>query len=303
MPCERGTLVPSSDGLPGRCVGPWSKDKLYYVRSYLDLVSRAMRDTFPERAYVDLFAGPGRCVLDDDSGEIAGSPMIALGVPFKFTTYHFVEADPQAMEALRTRVEHMGAEVSVKYYPGDANDLVPRLVADLPKSSLDVAVIDPTGLHLRFESLRALAARRRIDLIYLFPEGMAVKRNLEKFLDQPNSMLDEVLGTDAWRSRALGRRGLPELPEEEHWEEVVRPIVEIFRNQLGRLGYVEVKLGSEIVVRNRRNVPLYYLVFASKHPLGQSSGAKSKRWVRRDSENSLTDPVKTCTFRAGADVL
>lgn len=268
MPCKRGSLVPASDGLPARCVGPWSADKLYYIRRYLELFSSAMREKFRQRAYIDLFAGPGRCVLDDDSGEIKGSPLEALSVPFQFTTYHFVEEDSETLAALKARVRRTAPQAIAKYYPGDANKIIPELVRNLPTSSLDVAVVDPTGLHLRFESLRLLIGGRRMDLIYLFPEGMAVKRNLKEFLDQTTSPLDEILGTNKWRTRALARL-MPDLAEGEQWEEVVRPIVEIFGNQLGTLGYAKVELRSQIVVRNRKNVPLYYLVFASKNPLGQ----------------------------------
>ena len=104
MPCERGTLVPAGDGLPARCVEPWSRDKLYYVRGYLDLFARAMHRKFAVRHYVDLFAGPGRCVFDDDSGEIDGSPLQALSIEPRFTRYHFVDVDPGALAALRTRL-------------------------------------------------------------------------------------------------------------------------------------------------------------------------------------------------------
>jgi len=268
MPCERGTLVPASDGLPARCVGPWSADKLYYVRRYLEVFSVAMRKKFPSRAYIDLFSGPGRCVVDDDSTELAGSPLVALGILHQFTEYHFVEADNRAMAALKQRVAISTPGARVKYYPGDANDFVRELARNLPASSLNVAVIDPTGLDFRFESLRLLTEGRKIDLIYLFPEFMDVKRNLDTYLGQSRSPLDEVLGTSEWRSRVMARKGILQLPEEEHWEKYGRPIVELFREQLEKLDYVDVRLGSEIVVRNRRNVPLYYLVFASKHELG-----------------------------------
>jgi len=228
-----------------------------------------MQNTFPERHYLDLFAGPGRCVLDDGSGEIDGSPLVALGIPFQFTEYHFIEVNPEAMLALRTRVARAAAHASVTYHDGDANDLVESIVATIPKTSLNVALVDPTGLHLRFETLRRLTEGRRMDLIYVFPEGMAVKRNIEKFLEQRSSPLDELLGTTEWRPRAQARLSLPDPKDpDRHWDQAARPIVEILHRQLTSLGYMEVRLGSEIVVRNRRNVPLYYLVFASKHPLG-----------------------------------
>jgi three-Cys-motif partner protein len=269
MPCERGTLVPVVDGLLGRCVGRWSDDKLHYVGGYLRIFARAMHEMFPIRHYVDLFAGPGRCRFDDDSGEIDGSPLLALSLAQPFTKYHFVDTDSAALDALKRRIELRGITADVAFYPADANDVVDVLRAAIPEHSLSVVVVDPTGLDFRFDALRRLVAGRRMDLIYLFPEGMAAKRNLEKFLPQAVSALDEVLGSREWRRRVPSR-----LPDSEgdsaHWrDEVGRPIVEILRAQLATLGYREVTLGSEVLVRSSaRNLPLYYLVFASKHELG-----------------------------------
>jgi hypothetical protein len=107
-----------------------------------------------------------------------------------------------------------------------------------------------------------------MDLIYVFLEGMAAKRNLEKFLRRADSPLDQALGTDAWRGLVRGRMLDPADPEAQ-WEQVGRPLVDILRQPLVMLGYQDIRLGSEIIgVRNRRNAPLYYLVFASKHSLG-----------------------------------
>lgn len=269
MACERGALVNAADGVPARCVGPWSADKLYYVARYLDLFSRAMYKQFPVRHYLDLFAGPGRCVFDDGSGEIEGSPLVALGLVHPFTQYHFVDADPKAVVALRQRVERLGwREPDVQFYAEDANDSVNRLAGAVPPAALSVAVIDPTGLHFRFDSLRVLTHGRRMDLIYLFPEGMAAKRNLQTFLDQDHSPLDDVLGTREWRT-TVAPRLRRELTAEAHWDQVGHPLVSTLQRQLVGLGYESIHLGSEIIaVRNRTNVPLYYLVFASKHVRG-----------------------------------
>ncbi|MFQ5852199.1 MAG: three-Cys-motif partner protein TcmP [Candidatus Binatia bacterium] len=267
MGCQRGHLVQASDGLPARCVGPWSRHKLFYVRGYLDLVSRAMRRTFRDRHYLDLFAGPGRCVVDDGSGEIDGSPLIPFSLPIAFTAYHFAEADSEALAALKARIQRAYPTAQVTYHEGDSNHLIEELRNVVPSSSLNVALVDPTGLHLQFESLSRLTRGRRMDLIYLFPEGMAVKRNIEQFLGQQSSPLDDVLGTTQWRTR-FGKRLPVSKDAEAEWERTGRPIVEVFRNQLTSISYKDVRIGSEIVVRNRNNVPLYYLVFASKHRLG-----------------------------------
>jgi three-Cys-motif partner protein len=267
MPCERGTLVTAADGLAARCVGPWSGDKLDYVRRYLELFALAMNATFPARHYIDLFAGPGRCRFDDDSGEIDGSPILALSVAPPFTKCHFVDRDPAALGALRQRVARRGAEANAEFYQLDANQAVDALRASIPSQALCVAVIDPTGLHLHFDALRRLVEGRRVDLIYLFPEGMAVKRNLDRFREEQTSPLDEVLGSDEWRRRVPV--SFPErMGPDQDWEHAGRPIVEILKRQLVTLGYRDVEIGDEVVVRNTRNVPLYYLVFASRASLG-----------------------------------
>jgi three-Cys-motif partner protein len=269
MPCERGTLVPAQDGLLARCVGRWSDDKLYYVGGYLQIFARSMRETFPVRHYVDLFAGPGLCRFDDDSGEADGSPLVALGVPHPFTQYHFVDTDGAALEALKRRIEQRGITASVAYYQTDANEAVDALRAAIPEHALSVVVADPTGLTLRFDALRRLVTGRRMDLIYLFPEGMSAKRNLEKFLPQEVSLLDEALGSRDWRRRVPAPLPSADAGDPSAWDSVGRPIVEVLRQQLTTLGYREVSLGSEVLVRSTtRNLPLYYLVFASKHELG-----------------------------------
>lgn len=269
MHYKRGTLVSASDGLPARCVGTWSGDKFYYIRGYLELFARAMHAMFPRRAYVDLFAGPGRCVCDDRSGELDGTPLIALQVSQPFTAYHFVEADSEAMAALRTRAARLASTAVPGFHEFDANRAVDTIVGQLPTDALSVAVIDPTGLHLRFDSLRRLTAGRRTDLIYIFPEGMAAKRNIDRFLAQTDSRLDRVLGTRSWRDRvAAGLKAKSLADPQIEWQMLGRPIVEVFREQLTLLGYVDVKLGSEVLVRNTKHVPLYYIVFASKHALG-----------------------------------
>jgi three-Cys-motif partner protein len=268
---KTGTLYPASDGSNARVVGPWSETKAHYVRAYLALFSNAMRNVFPVRHYVDLFAGPGRCLVVEDSREFEGSPLLALNLMHPFTEHHFVEADQFAMIALRARVDRLGGDHRVHYYPVDANQAVDEILPKIPRDSCNVAVIDPTGFDFDFDSLRRLTSGLRMDLIYLFPEGMSGKRNLQTFLEQRDSRLDRCLGTVEWRSRVTNLpANASNLTETQFRDLIVHPILGMFKEQLGTLGYVEVHDGSEILVKNTLNVPLYYLVFASKHGLGKN---------------------------------
>jgi hypothetical protein len=81
-----------------------------------------------------------------------------------------------------------------------------------------VRLIDPTGLQLRFETLKTLTVGRRIDLIYMFPEGIAARRNLERFLKKPDDRLSVSLGTDAWKPKVR-----PILRTPESWDAIRAP--------------------------------------------------------------------------------
>jgi hypothetical protein len=68
-----------------------------------------------------------------------------------------------------------------------------------------------------------------------------------------------------------------------------RQLIDLYQIKLQDLGYSEVRRGDEIgdepLIRNvKRNAPLYRLLFASKHPLGE------KFWhdiTRRDIHGQL----------------
>ncbi|MBF0556242.1 MAG: hypothetical protein HQK96_17115 [Nitrospirae bacterium] len=76
-----------TDGLPIQCVGPWVEDKYYFLERYL-LASKEARKKFAEKGnavFIDLFSGPGRCVIENEDREIDGGGLRAfkcVEVPF-----------------------------------------------------------------------------------------------------------------------------------------------------------------------------------------------------------------------------
>src|SRR5205814_1678337 len=101
--CKTTEPTIADDGLLARCVGKWSEDKVYYISRYAGIFSTGMKQRFPDRAYVDFFSGPGRCVLNDGRGEFDGTPLRALQSTDAFSEYHFVEQDPDLFAALQKR--------------------------------------------------------------------------------------------------------------------------------------------------------------------------------------------------------
>lgn len=88
-----------SDGLVVKDSGVWAKEKLYYLERYLDIVSVGMKKKWAGKLYyVDLFAGPGKCLIrGTNNEEVDGSPLIAL--KFNFAKYFFVESDEKCYQS------------------------------------------------------------------------------------------------------------------------------------------------------------------------------------------------------------
>jgi spore photoproduct lyase len=257
----------ASDGLPIRCVGLWARDKYFYLKRYFEIFTSAMKDKW-KLYYIDLFAGCGKCRIRETGEEIDGSALVSLSVKYPFKKYIMVELDSEAVNALKKRVEKTPYKDQVKIIPGDCNEKINEIIAEIPERSLSLAVVDPTGLHIKFETLQKLTEDLRIDLIITFPEGMDINRNLSKFIKQSHSILDDYIGDEGWRQ--LFPKHIKEINQltSSHIE---KSLIGYYRKNLGKLGYGEIKSGDEILIRSsQKNLPLYYLLFASKHPLGHT---------------------------------
>jgi three-Cys-motif partner protein len=257
------TLRPASDGLPLRCVGGWSKAKYYYLKNYIDAFATATRLKWHGKIYyIDLFAGPGKSRVRDTEEEIDASPLLALNSPFPFANYFFVDLDREVLSVLSERCRSHALYGSIRFIAGDCNKIIDEIISEIPLRSLSLAFIDPTGVHFNFPTVQKLATRK-IDLIVTFPQGMAINRNIKKFLTEKHSPLDEWIGDEEWRELYYKKL------KERRDETVEKGIIGYYGRKLEALGYQEVKMGDEVLVRStRKRLPLYCLLFACKHPLG-----------------------------------
>jgi three-Cys-motif partner protein len=248
---------PGPDGLPVQCVGPWAADKHYYLRQYIEATRAVRADYLPPKgkggaAFVDLFAGPGM-VRERDTGAIRdGSPMVALGhTAAPFTRLVLCDLDPDNIRALRERTS--SAAHRVIPIEGDCNKQIDKIIEAIPEFGLNIALIDPFALQaLKFSTIQRLAAFKRMDLVIHFPTA-DIKRNLGH-KDSTRGYLDEALGTKDWESKISSNTDVARL-------------IEIFKAQLATLGYLSTQVRSQ-PIKNGQNLPLYYLVYASKNPRG-----------------------------------
>jgi three-Cys-motif partner protein len=254
--------VVKEDGLPVREVGAWTEEKLVFWNRYIEITTTAMVDS-PKWSsglvYVDLFAGPGVCKLKESGKRIPGSPLIAAYAPKPFKRILLCEMDSSTARACESRIKATDAFDRCHVFTGDCNEKISEIVRSIPKGALTLAFIDPTGLHAKFEAIAALSRWGRVDLLLLFADAYDIVRNVDAYVQDPNSKLDQVLGPESnWRDHW---RGL----ENRSSKNVRCMFADIYKRQLERHLHYR-KFGEKTMCCSRG--ALYRLIYASKHDRG-----------------------------------
>lgn len=245
----------AADGLPARPSQPYATEKLHYVAHYQTIFAQGMKGKWPNRIYIDLLAGPGRCRIRDTGEEFKGSPILSFEAPF--TTRIFVEAEPSLAAALRQR-----ATGPCRVIEADCNraDTIAKIREQCPSNALGLAFIDNLGLDVSFSTIAALTRDRRIDLMVVM-QLQDLTRNVQDVLAgrDDRRRVDDFFGGPAWESRS---RQL--MDANASAGEVASGLVTFYGEQLGTIGYSHVA-ESRTIMKNSVNAAQYRLVLAGKH--------------------------------------
>lgn len=243
-----------ADGLPARISDPWAQEKLAYLSKYMSIFTVGMSKKW-RCVYLDLLAGPGRCVEDTTGVEFDGSPLVAASQKRSFSNLVLVEEHPELATALRQRI---GTKATV--IQGDCNDppVIEALRGTLGYGALGLAFVDNLGLDVSLATLRALSDDRKVDLCITFQIG-DLKRNLRRALQGADAERWSAFFGEGWRPVAedAERRNLSA-------EETANLLLDFYGRQLNAIGYPHVA-HSRRVMKNSRNVGLYRLILAGKH--------------------------------------
>jgi len=157
------------DGLPVRDSGQWAKEKLYYVGRYMSIFNGGMKNMWPRRGYIDLMAGPGRCIERETGEEFHGSPLLALKSQPPFAQAVFVESDPTSAAALTSRTTNESARRSVLTSDCNAPSTIAQIRQAIAPRMLSLCFVDNLGLNVTFDTIRNLVdGNRPIDLMFTF---------------------------------------------------------------------------------------------------------------------------------------
>ena len=212
--------------------------------------------------------------MDRRSGEeFAGSAEIALETTdAPFTRLRFFEKE--RAEQLHNSLQNQTRGRDVEIFSGDCNDKIGKALSDLSQYNWapTFAFIDPNGPDCHWSTLEALArfkkakhkkATHKTEIWLLFADGMFT-RNLPldgNINPAEKEKMTRMFGTEDWVYIYKARRDKRLDPPNARTEYVNLMQWNIEK----RLGY---KWTHILQVFNEQNSPLYHLIFATDHEVG-----------------------------------
>ena len=267
--------VLEDDGLITPDVGFWAEKKYRLVQNYAGMFAASMKGKWDHLVYVDLFAGAGRSLLRDSNRIVAASPLLALDIPSPFTRYIFCELDEEKIAALQQRVGRDYEQHDVRFLHGDANSLVDRILAEMPRPHRGCKVLgfcfaDPYNLeNLSFDTIRQLA-QRFFDFLVLIPTGMDARRNMAIYEAKPGSKLDIFLGAADWREAWR--------EAQQRCEGVELFLTRYYGERMASIEYKPTEPQETVAIRNEKNSTIYRFGFYSRHNLAKKFWQQVKKY-------------------------
>ncbi|MBN1876922.1 MAG: three-Cys-motif partner protein TcmP [Anaerolineae bacterium] len=181
--------------------------------------------------------------------------------------------DADNIQTLQRRCLYSPYADHIQYFQENCNTAVHRITREIQRMDhcyiegvwpcLNLAFLDPEGLELQWDTIKALA-QLRTDLVIHYSQ-MGLQRYMPIAIEDPNdTRIDRFFGCRDWRNiytQGQGKTGM------------YGELISLYKQNLSALGYVEVKSDDEVwripTMRNTKNAPLYCLIFASKSDLGE----------------------------------
>lgn len=261
--------------------GPWTRDKLDILKSYLDRYTTVLKNQSFLLTYVDAFAGSGFWMprsagaLEDPTDFRAmwkGSAATALDINNKpFDRLVFIEKDDDRYSSLKKLARrHTGRQIEI--VKEDANKAIPDLCCTFRDYDRAVVFLDPFATQVSWSTVETLADTKIVDCWILFPLGAILRMMPSKRDPDPElaSHLDRVFGgRKHWKCLYQNAPQL-ELFGQQNRERISggEPVIELYRERLNSV--FEKVAPTPRVLCNRNNTPMFALYFAASNKEGAS---------------------------------
>jgi three-Cys-motif partner protein len=258
-------INPEDDGLFIPEVREWSLEKYRLFGSYCEIFTSGMYHHWHNLVYIDLFAGAGYVKVKENGKIYYSSSLIALSLKKPFTKYILCEQDTERYLSLKERIKRDFSHYDVVVLNRDSNEAIDEILSHIPtynkkNTVLPFCFVDPFSLNLHFNTIKTLGNRGLMDFLILQALHMDANRNLEKYLKDENSRIENYLGVSNWREQYQKYCG-------GKAKNFVKFLADIYKAQMTEMGYLADHNMYQIR-SNEKNLPLYYLAFFSKHPRG-----------------------------------
>jgi three-Cys-motif partner protein len=303
-----GRRKATSEGKAHSFGGDWTATKLAVLEKYLTAYTTALKDKPTHarpfrKAYIDAFAGTGyrslrreeessNSLLFPDLADKApqqlldGSARLALKTQPRFDRYIFIERDAARcaeLEALKNEFPDLAADIRVEQ--GEANKEIQSICQKDWRSHRAVLFLDPYGMQVEWQTIKAIAKTEAIDLWLLFPLGIGVSRLLTRSGDIPagwRTRLDKLLGTQDWYEEFYRVEYKPTLfgTDEERVVKATNDSIGRYFND--RLKTIFPGVAEPGVLRNSANCPLYLLCFAAGNDAGAPIALKIANYLLKE---------------------
>ncbi len=279
-------------------IDSWTRDKLEKVEAYLAAYLTALKNQKFTLEYIDAFAGngfvtrkidmPAQTLFDTDETVILrdfidGSARVALQTTPPFARYTFIEKHRARCRDLeRLKVDFPNLATSIEVICGEANSHVQDLCRPdwIRAQRRGVMFLDPYGTQVTWETIRAIANTRAIDLWILFPLG-TVNRLLNRngqIRPGRKRRLDTLFGEAKWFDeiyQATEHNTLFRDSPSIAFSKTSDPFGAITRYFVRRLQTVFANVAEKpLIMRNSANSPMFLLCFAAGNPKGAPIAVK-----------------------------
>jgi three-Cys-motif partner protein len=281
--------------------GNWTDDKLARVKKYIEAYTKIMNKQKFKVAYIDAFAGTGyreekkntkganeqqsSIFQDDELTEISqyseGSVQIALKVDPGFDKYFFIDKSKKHYgELMKLKESFPDKSSKIECVHDDANQYLTKFCKKCDwKSRRALVFLDPYGMQIDWETIRAIAGTQAIDLWYLFPLGVGINRLLKKEIDDiPKSWEDKltsILGTSEWRSAFYSEVSADTLfgtevttYKDADFDKIKKFFIDRLKTEFPGVAK------NPLLLYNSKKNPLYLLCFAAGNPKGAKTAVK-----------------------------
>jgi three-Cys-motif partner protein len=254
-------------------IGSWSEIKLQIVREYAEKYSVILsKQDRIKHDYIDAFAGAGVHISRNTKELVPGSPLNALHVDPPFNQLYLIDLDGKKTEILEEVTSHRN---NVHIYQGDCNDILlkevfPRVKYEHYRRAL--CLLDPYGLHLKWEVINTAAKMKSIEIFLNFPimdmNRNYLSRKIEMVNEKEGERMSAFWGDESWKDAAYSKSPQGSLFGPSDMQKMSNDTVAAaFRERLKTVAGFKF-VPEPIRVKNSIGATVYYLFFASHNENG-----------------------------------